>query len=153
MQSACPALVPEDLGESHPKTSPRLPALPPRRSPQPAAAPAPASAPRSRLWSFPLLAFLGMSVCAVLFLLQFSRIVQLQYDLAAKTGVRDQLLQENAELHLGIEQLSALNRVEQQAHRLGMVQPESWLLLELPQVAGPALDGEMAAVHSHRVAR
>jgi cell division protein FtsL len=92
-------------------------------------------------------------VCAVLFLLQFSRIVQVQYDLASKTGTRDQLLRENAELQLRIEQLSALNRVEQQALRLGMVHPESWLLLELPQLARQGLDGEMASAGSHRVAR
>jgi cell division protein FtsL len=92
-------------------------------------------------------------VCAVLFLLQFSRIVQVQYDLASKTGTRDQLLRENAELQLRIEQLSALNRVEQQALRLGMVHPESWLLLELPQLARQGLDGKMASAGSHRVAR
>jgi hypothetical protein len=54
---------------------------------------------------------------------------------------------------LRIEQLSALNRVEQQALRLGMVHPESWLLLELPQLARQGLDGKMASADSHRVAR
>ncbi len=147
MQSACPAQVPEVRGESHPRRSPQ----PVGPAPRPRSEPAPAS--RSRLWSLPLLAFLGISVCAVLFLLQFSRIVQVQYDLASKTGTRDQLLRENAELQLRIEQLSALNRVEQQALRLGMVHPESWLLLELPQLARQGLDGEMASAGSHRVAR
>jgi cell division protein FtsL len=147
MQSACPAQVPDFRGESHPRRNPQ----PVGPAPRPRSASAPAS--RSRLCSLPLLAFLGISVCVVLFLLQFSRIVQVQYDLASKTRIHKQLLRENAELQLRIEQLSALNRVEQKALQLGMVHPQGWQLLELPQLARQGLGGKMASADSHRLTR
>ncbi len=145
MQSACPALVPEAIGESPLRPAPRPAGPAPRRNPE--------STPRSRLCSFPLVAFVGVSLFGVLFLLQFARIVQVQYDLAAQTRVRDRLAHENAELQLGIEQLSALNRVEQQARILGMVHPEGWQLLELPRLARQGLDGKVASAHSPQVPR
>ncbi len=133
MMSACPALVPEPPRAENPGPRPLGPAREPERNRRP------------RPWPFPFVAFVAVSLFVVLFLLQFARIVQLQYDLVAKKETVERLLHERAELQLSIEQLSALNRVESEARRLGMVHPENWQVLDLVQLARKGLDGRVAS--------
>ena len=156
MQSTCPALVPE------PRVERMVPALKPAPAARPALPeappPAPKEAERSRRssllpWSFPLVAFAGVSLLVVVFLLQFARIVQLQYDLIAKKETLSTLLHEKAELELSIEQLSALNRIEGEARRLGMVHPENWQVLDLVHLARRGLDGKVASAQAPPLGR
>ena len=133
MMSACPALVPEPARAERPAPIQVAPVREQERNPRP------------RPWPFPFLAFVVVSLFVVLFLLQFARIVQLQYDLVAKKETMERLLHERAELQLSIEQLSALNRVETEARRLGMVHPENWQVLDLVRLARQGLEGRVAS--------
>ena len=147
MQNACPALVPERPVEERfaPALAPVEPT--PRREPERG------RKETLRPWSVPLLAFAGVSLLVVLVLLPFARIVQLQSDLIAKKETLAQLLHEKAELQLGIQQLSALNRVEAEACRLGMVHPENWQVLDLVHLARQELDGKIASAQAPPVGR
>lgn len=149
MQSTCPAAVPE-LPRWEKAVAPPPPLAPPVAPPRVAV-----QLRRSvlRPFSFPVAAFVAVSLLVVLFLLQFARLVQIQYDLIAKKETMNQLLQEKAELDLSIQQLSALNRVEGEARRLGMIQPETWQVLDLVHLARQDLDGKVASAGGPPVGR
>lgn len=148
MQSACPVLEPEPLPREGPPAPRLIEVAPAQGETEQRSISSRERNRRSSMvpWSLPLLAFVGVAGLVVLFLCQFAQVVALQYDLIAKKETLSELLHHQAQLELSIEQLSALNRVEKEAQKLGMTYPERWQVLDLVHFASQELDGKVASV-------
>lgn len=89
-------------------------------------------------WSYPLLGFAAVGILLAAYLCQRAQIVSAQYTLVELRGEYRQLERQQDDLELRIQELTSLERVEEEAtQRLGMVVPDERELLEIvPAQAG-----------------
>lgn len=99
------------------------------------------------VWVFPGVAFMGVAFLLLSYLCQSAQIVRAQYRIVAVRGEVRDLKAETADLELGVQELTSLERVEKLAMaHLGMAIPNERRIIEVSWRKALGKGSEVAAL-------